>query len=85
MYVGSLSTCVCEHIKFASRKEELEDLQDDYIYPLDFEKKLDYVMQMEDIVGRSSKFIGRRTSTYRIITLNLKAMKKFIKDSMKMI
>lgn len=53
VYVGSFSTCVCEHIKFASMEEETEDLQDDYIYPSDFEEELDYVVQVEDIVGGS--------------------------------
>ena len=38
VYVGSLSTCVCGHIKFASMEEETEDLQDDYIYPSDYEE-----------------------------------------------
>ena len=79
VYVGSLSTCVCEHIKYASMEEETEDLQDDYIYPSYFKEELDYVLQVEDL----SRMTGRRTSTYRIMTLNLKVMKKFIKDYMK--
>lgn len=53
MYVGSLSTCIYEHIKFASIKEVTEDVQDDYIYPSDFEKEIDYIVQIEDIVGGS--------------------------------
>ena len=53
MCVGSLLTCVCEHIKFASMKEETKNLQNDYIYPSDFEEELDYVVQVENILGGS--------------------------------
>jgi len=30
VYVGYFSTCLCEHIKFASMEDETENLQDDY-------------------------------------------------------
>ena len=59
VYVGSLSTCVCEHIKFTSMEEETEDLQDDYIYPSDFDEELDYVVQVEDIIGESFENDGK--------------------------
>ena len=34
-------------------EEETEDLHDDYIHPSDFEEELDYVLQVENIVGGS--------------------------------
>ena len=34
-------------------EEETEDLHDDYIYPSDFEKDLDYIIQVKNIVGGS--------------------------------
>ena len=45
--------------------EEVKYLQDDYIYPLDLEEELDYVMQVEEIVGGS--FESHR-ETYFIIS-----------------
>ena len=54
------STCVCEHIKFVSMKEKIEDLHDDYIYTSNFEENFDYVVQVEDIVV----FFFKSRSTY---------------------
>ena len=34
-------------------EEETKDLQDDYIYPSNFEEELDYIVQVEDIVAGS--------------------------------
>ena len=49
--MGSLSN-------FKDIEEKIECLNDDYIYPSDFEEQFDYVMQMEDILGGSWKNDG---------------------------